>query len=235
MNVDDARNHADARKRLGENEKEAGADDNDAAREPGQPLAPFDTVQIDDLIEETELALKNAVLAKGTLPQDLVVFQGFLGEAHDPLNPNNRRLYLNLQFNEYIEFRSQDVVVYHSAKQPPLASMIIWLPRTAQIKHVRMQTLDLQRGFLQGNMGVSGAPQGLSSAGQASGGGSFLTCGGGSFLTCGGGSFLTCGGGSFLTCGGGSFLTCGGGSFLTCGGGSFLTCGGGSFLTCGGG
>lgn len=198
MNVDDARNHAnarnhaEARKPLGENEKEAGADDNDAPREPGQPLPPFDTVQLTDLIEETELALRNAMLEKGTLPQDLVVFQGFLGEAHDPLNPNNRRLYFNLQFNEYIEFRSQDVVVYHSVKLAPLASMLIWLPRTAQIKHVRMQTLDLQRSFLQGNMAIPGAPQSFSPPGSGSGGGSFLTCGGGSFLTCGGG---TAGGG----------------------------------------
>jgi hypothetical protein len=166
-----------------------------------------------------------------------VVFVGYLGHAHDPLNKNNRRLYLTLQFNEYIEFRSEDVVIFRDLGGQPLDGMIMWLKRDASIKHVRMETLDLQRNFLQGNMGSSGASQGFSPAGQGQlgGGGSFLTCGGGSFLTCGGGSFLTCGGGSFLTCGGGSFLTCGGGSFLTCGGGSFLTCGGGSFLTCGGG
>ena len=184
---------------------------------------PISDQPIDALIEDAEHALG----AEGTLPQDLVVFRGYLGSAHDPVHPTNRRLYLTLQFNEYIDFRSEDVVLYRDLGGGVMDGIVIWLQRAATIKHVRMETLDLQRTFLQGDIGTSGAPQAHSPAGQGPIGGSFLGCGGGSFLTCGGGSFLTCGGGSFLTCGGGSFLTCGGGSFLTCGGGSFLTCGGG--------
>ena len=142
------------------------------------------------------------------------------GEEPDPREAY--RLYLSVQFTDYVEFRHEDVVGYRDLASPlnPIGGMLVWLRAGAQISRVHVDTLEQQAGFLQG--GIAGS-SGTNFAGLQRGAGLGManTFGGcGSFAVCGGGSFAGCG--SFAVCGGGSFGGCG--SFAVCGGGSFGGC-----------
>jgi hypothetical protein len=187
----------------------------------------------DPIVANVEDALTK--LGMQALPQDLIVFAGLTGPAHCHRDKNGnddsdhyQRLYLTAQLNEYVEYRCEDVLYSSPINVTPIFGQMVWLRPGAEVTHVRMERLELERSFMQGSLfNPFYSPAIPFGWGSNAGGGSF-SCGGGSF-SCGGGSF-SCGGGSF-SCGGGSF-SCGGGSF-SCGGGSF-SCGGGSF-SCGGG
>jgi hypothetical protein len=149
------------------------------------------------------------------------------------------RLYRTLLFDAYVEFRDLDVVHYEKVGTPTnnWTGTVVWLKQGSTVQYVQTQALELQRGFLQGDIAGSAAGQ----PGMLGGaGGSFLCNGaGGSFMCNGaGGSFMCNGAGGSFVCGPnmpGSFLCGGGGGSFLCGGagGSFL-CGGagGSFVVC---
>ncbi|MEO8286038.1 MAG: hypothetical protein ABI670_06345 [Chloroflexota bacterium] len=162
------------------------------------------------------------------LPQDLVVFWGYAANAE---RPECARLYLNIQFNEYIEFEKADMVFSKDMGQAnePLSGIVVWLKKNSPVKHVRVQTLDLQRGFLQGDIVGSnnGGGNGGSSSRGLTGGGGTIVCGGGGTIVCGGGGTIVCGGGGTIVCGGGGTIVCGGGGTIVCGGGGTVICGGG--------
>jgi len=160
-----------------------------------------------------------------TLPEDLVVFLGFAGRS--TRGAKYHRLYVTLELNEYIEFSNDDLVYSLVIDLQTLQNMkanVVWLRREASIRHVRSETISLQRGFLQGGIGGLGASLQMGgSQGNGMGSGSNAPwCGGGSNGPwCGGGSNGPwCGGGSNGPwCGGGSSGPwCGGGSGLWCGG-----------------
>jgi hypothetical protein len=128
------------------------------------------------------------------------------------------RLYTSLQFNDYIEFREEDVITAQRLATPmaPTAGTLVWLKVGSIIEHVHVDTLELQAGFLQGSIaggGGSGAlAGGMGTGAPAWGGGTSIPCGGTS-IPCGGTS-IPCGGTS-IPCGGTS-IPCGGTS-IPCG------------------
>jgi hypothetical protein len=147
------------------------------------------------------------------LPQNLVVIWGF--PAHSGRDDYDR-LYLSLNFNEYIEFPHSGLVHVEDAGGPenPFSGAMIWLRRDTPVDHFHIQRLDLERTFLQGGIAGSvmgSAPNMAGNANAPAGpaaGGSTLVCTGGSTLVCAGGSTLVCTGGSTLVCTGGSTLVC---------------------------
>jgi hypothetical protein len=187
--------------------------------EADQPeVSQVDLDNLKALAEGAENAALAAAMALPTasLPQDLVVFIGILSDS--PKGPAYQRLYLTIQLNDYIEFPVNKLVSVLDAFGTTMQVQLIWLQRDAQVEHVFMETVDLHRGFLQGNIA-----------------GGFGSYGGGSISAHGGGSAF-CGGGTGW-CGGGSGTPQGcGGTGLWCGGGSGTPQGcGGTGLWCGGG
>jgi hypothetical protein len=126
------------------------------------------------------------------LPQDLVVFMGILGDSPTK-GAAYQRLYLTIQLNEYIEFPVSKLVCVLDTFGTTMQTAIIWLRRDATIEHHAMETVDLQRGFLQGSVLGSYNSQPLAPRQ----GMTAMTGGGSAFCTTGGGSaFCTAGGGS---------------------------------------
>jgi hypothetical protein len=171
------------------------------------------------------------------LPQDLALFWGFAADAD---REGYARLYLNLQFNEYIEFETSAIVFTKDlgGQDRPFSGIAVWLRRNTSIQHVRVESLDLQRNFLQGTI----PPVYGGGGGSGSGGGSMvcgaagsMVCGGGGSMVCGGGGSMVCGGGGSMVCGGGGSMVCGGGGSMICGAAGSMVCGGGGSMVCGGG
>jgi hypothetical protein len=145
----------------------------------------------------------------GKLPQNLVVIWGFPAKSD---REDWDRLYLSLNFNEYIEFPHSGLVHVEDAGGPdnPFSGAVIWLRHDVPIEHVKAQSIDMQRGFLQG--GIAGSLMGSAQnivgnnanavAGPA-GGGTTLACTGAGSLACMGGTTLACTGVGSMVCGGG--------------------------------
>jgi hypothetical protein len=151
------------------------------------------TFTINDVDEVTKLVVPDLRYP----PPGVVVFVGYLGQAlkRPPKGSSNIlgdtdlepaatatetywRLYLNDQFNKYIEFRDDDVVAYRKLKVPAASVgvtsnyTILWLTEDAHIDYVHTQSLQLHRGFLQGDIADSaGASSGQGLAGGAALGG----------------------------------------------------------------
>src|SRR6476469_4315708 len=88
------------------------------------------------------------------LPKDLVAIWGFPADSG---REDYDRLYLSLSLNEYIEFPHSGLVHVEDAGGPdnPFSGSMIWLRRDTQVEHFKVQSLDLQRGFLQGDIAGS--------------------------------------------------------------------------------
>ncbi len=128
------------------------------------------------------------------LPKNLVAVWGF------PANSGREeydRLYLSLNFNEYIEFPHNGVVHVEDAGGPdnPFSGSMVWLRHDTPVDHVRIDAVDLQRGFLQGGIAGSlmGNAQNMTAnnanalAGVAAGGGTLVCTGGGTLVCTAGG------------------------------------------------
>lgn len=156
------------------------------------------------------------------VPRNMVAIWGFPANSD---REDYNRLYLSLNFDEYLEFPHSGLVHVEDAGGPdnPFSGSMVWLRRDTPVEHVRVSALDLQRGFLQGGIagsylgGVQNAGVSSAHAGTIGGGGTLLCTGGdgvGSMI-CGvnpAGS-AACGGAGTLICTGGH-----GGQTVGCGG-----------------
>jgi hypothetical protein len=178
----------------------------------------------DKLLNDIQTELGNS----DVLPQDLALFWGFAADAG---REGYARLYLNLQFNEYIEFETSAIVFSKDlgGQDRPFSGIAVWLRRSTTIQHVRVESLDLQRNFLQGTI-----PPAFGNGGTSGSGGGSMVCGGGGSMVCGGGGSMVCGGGGSMVCNVGS-MVCGGGGSMVCGAAGSMVCGGGGSMVCGGG
>lgn len=90
---------------------------------------------------------------------DVVTLWGIL--TRNPLDNDFWRLYLNIEFSEYLEF-SKDSVVYQldlASEQNPLGGTIIWISRSATIYQTSAASRVRQASFLQGNITANQMPQ----------------------------------------------------------------------------
>lgn len=156
------------------------------------------------------------------LPKDLISIWGF------PANSGREdwdRLYLSLSFNEYIEFPHSGLIHVEDAGGPdnPFSGSMIWLRKDTPVEHYKMQSLDLQRGFLQGDIAGShlntaqASTQNATPATPGAGGGAgTFVCTGAGTLVCTGAGTLVCTGAGTLVCTGAGTLVCTGAGTLVC-------------------
>jgi hypothetical protein len=99
-------------------------------------------------------------LAPGDGPaQDVMAVWGFLKES--ATDKNSWRLYLNIEFTEYLEFH-KEYYVHHqilATEQNPLGGMMVWVQRNADIRYTNTQPQVREAGFLQGNIAGTLMPQ----------------------------------------------------------------------------
>jgi hypothetical protein len=78
-------------------------------------------------------------------------FFGFLRRGADG---RTWRLYLTIDLDEYIEIEETQILhsVTFEGSQYPLGGSLIWVRRTAKLKHVGVQTIEAQAGFLRGEL-----------------------------------------------------------------------------------
>ncbi len=76
---------------------------------------------------------------------------GFMGSS---TKAGYKRLYLTPELNEYVEFRTEDVVHTQSVAtdRNPLGGSVVWLKRDAEIQHTRTESRDVKAEFLQGDI-----------------------------------------------------------------------------------
>ena len=87
----------------------------------------------------TALAEKHS----GDLP-DVVAIHGLLGEAPD----GSYRMYLSKSLDEYVQFPAEAAVAW--APRPDGWGVIVWVERTAMLRHVTSSTRHAQELFLDG-------------------------------------------------------------------------------------
>ena len=134
------------------------------------------------------------------LPKNLIAIWGFPASSG---REEYDRLYLSINFNEYIEFPHNGVVHVEDAGGPenPFSGAMVWLRRDTPVEHVRIESVDLQRGFLQGGIAGSyiGGAQNTSAAnangmpGTVAGGGTYVCTGAGTYICTGGGTYACTG------------------------------------------
>jgi hypothetical protein len=200
-----------------------------------------------DQIADDEAWVNDALAGGNQSPQkpreDITLFVGFFGRSldtlasPDPSNPTQRgpdshwRLYFDLTFSEYIEFRQGDVVNIESLKTngSQAGGVALWLSSGANVAYCGVvpagavqqlrgaSAARQQASFLQGML--SNALMSRASPGGLMGGaaGGFGGPGGSNLLGCGGSNLLGCGGSNLLGCGGSNLLGCGGSGLLGCG------------------
>ena len=71
------------------------------------------------------------------------------------------RLYLTLQFDEYVDIRKTDVAGSRPIPNDssPLGRIAIWMPIDAEVYYTRVDARSLQASFLQGEIARAHAPQ----------------------------------------------------------------------------
>ena len=151
------------------------------------------------------------------LPKDLVAIWGFPADSG---REDYDRLYLSLSLNEYIEFPHSGLVHVEDAGGPdnPFSGSMIWLRRDTQVEHFKVQSLDLQRGFLQGDIagshmgGTQGANQNIAGNNANAPGG--VNAGGATAICTGAGTYVCTGAGTLVCMGGGTYVCTGAGTLV---------------------
>lgn len=97
----------------------------------------------DDLIQQ--------LVETGVSQEDVKVVVGFFGESD---SAGYKRLYLNLELNEYLEIPTTNILYTFSLRtsENPLGGTMIWIKKELNIKHVRLSSLQTQNDFLKGDI-----------------------------------------------------------------------------------
>jgi hypothetical protein len=87
---------------------------------------------------------------------DVRVLTGFLGKSS---RGSYWRLYVNPNFDDYVEFSEADVVHTHSieADGGRLGGSVVWLKREANVQRTRTASREAQADFLQGSIATRAA------------------------------------------------------------------------------
>ena len=87
---------------------------------------------------------------------DVRVLTGFLGKSS---RGSYWRLYVNPNFDDYVEFNEADVVHTHSIDPDGgrLGGTVVWLKREANVQRTRTASREAQADFLQGSIATRAA------------------------------------------------------------------------------
>lgn len=154
-------------------------------------------IEIDPLVGE--------IVSDPDCPVDAKLIVGLAGDSG---KPNRCRLYLTLEFDNYVEFELEDVVSSKKIRndESEIQVTAIWLNRNAKIQQSKVRTREVQARFLTGS--VASKYAGRQSAGRNPFGGPqvlgplSILCDGtlGSFLGGGGGCAQVGGYSQALSC-----------------------------------
>ena len=108
------------------------------------------------MASRTEKSLKPDAIVERLVPDpsvlpDVRVLTGFLGKSS---RGSYWRLYVNPNFDDYVEFSEADVVHSHSieAEGGRLGGTVVWLKREANLRRTRTASREAQADFLQGSI-----------------------------------------------------------------------------------
>jgi len=95
-----------------------------------------------------------SIIAPVSGGRDALAVRGFLTDAPDR---NLWRLYLNIEFTEYIEFQKSDYIHHQplSTVFNPLAGMMVWIARDARVNYTNRESTSIEARFLQGDISRS--------------------------------------------------------------------------------
>jgi len=83
------------------------------------------------------------------------VFFGYLKESPDYKATLKWRLYLTLDFEDYIEFHETDdhlASISLESHHNPVGGTVVWLRKSAVVRYVGVETRQLQASFLRGQL-----------------------------------------------------------------------------------
>jgi hypothetical protein len=95
----------------------------------------------------------------GLPPRDAVAIWGFLKEH--PTDKNYWRLFLNMEFTEYIDFHD-DYFIHEellATTSNPLGGYMVWIERSAQVYYTTTVSRARQATFLMGALAEGNMPQ----------------------------------------------------------------------------
>src|SRR5574339_978163 len=99
-----------------------------------------------DPLREHDLAKK---LLKDGKPVDYICVKGYVGKSD---SNDIIRIYLNLQFNEYVEINKSDILHAEEIDDIEHGGTCIWVRKDAEITRVRVETTKQQAKFMQGEI-----------------------------------------------------------------------------------
>ena len=116
-----------------------------------------------DPLREHYLAKK---LIKDGKPVDYTCIKGYVGKSD---SVDIVRIYLNLQFNEYVEINKSDIFHAEESDDIEHVGTCIWVRKDAEITRVRVEATKQQAKFMQGEIAqaqlrptaIAEAPRGL--------------------------------------------------------------------------
>jgi hypothetical protein len=99
-----------------------------------------------DPLREHYLAKK---LIKDGKPVDYICIKGYVGKSD---SVDIVRIYLNLQFNEYVEINKSDIFHAEESDDIEHVGTCIWVRKDAEITRVRVEATKQQAKFMQGEI-----------------------------------------------------------------------------------
>jgi hypothetical protein len=99
-----------------------------------------------DPLREHYLAKK---LIKDGKPVDYICIKGYVGKSD---SDDIVRIYLNLQFNEYVEINKSDIFHAEESDDIEHVGTCIWVRKDAEITRVRVEATKQQAKFMQGEI-----------------------------------------------------------------------------------
>jgi hypothetical protein len=98
--------------------------------------------------------LARELIKKVDNPPNLVMLIGYIGESK---SQDRVRLYLNLNFDEYVEVLRKDIRHTKEADKDMIefGGTCIWVDKTATITHTKLQASEVRAEFLKGTISTS--------------------------------------------------------------------------------
>jgi hypothetical protein len=103
----------------------------------------------EDVLKEHKL-VRELTKERGRLPNTTSI----LGYVGDSGSPDIVRVYLNLDFDEYVDVRRQDILHATEAGEDMIqfGGTLLWVDKNASCKHVQVTSDEVQAQFLEGEI-----------------------------------------------------------------------------------
>lgn len=106
----------------------------------------------DDEIKENEI-VKKLVRTPNNVPNSKLL-TGYMGKSD---KEDNIRLYLNLEFNSYVDIPQKKILLHKDVPEEtiPLGAVYVWIPKDLDLEFVNVNVTKIQAEFLDGPISKS--------------------------------------------------------------------------------